>query len=46
MGFHVGVVDINPEAVGIKYADEFFNVSTNDKEGVSRSCARKRKWME
>lgn len=42
MGFHVGVVDINPEAVGIKYADEFFNVSTNDKEGVLE-VARKMK---
>lgn len=34
MGLHVGVVDFNPEAIGIPYADEYFNVSTNDEEGV------------
>lgn len=34
MGFYVGVVDYNPDAVGIKYADEFFNVSTIDTEGI------------
>lgn len=33
-GFYVGVVDYNPNAVGIAYADEFFNVSTIDVEGV------------
>lgn len=34
MGFYVGVADFNPKAVGIKYADEYFNVSTIDIEGV------------
>ena len=34
MGFHVGVADYNPNAVGIKYADEYFNVSTIDVEGI------------
>jgi len=33
-GFYVGVVDYNPNAVGIPYADEFFNVSTIDVDGV------------
>jgi len=33
-GFYVGVVDYNPNAVGVAYADEFFNVSTIDVEGV------------
>ncbi len=34
MGFHVGVIDYNPNAVGVPYADEYFNVSTIDIEGV------------
>ena len=34
MGLYVGVVDFNPEAIGISYADEYFNVSTVDEEGV------------
>lgn len=34
MGFYVGVVDYNPQAVGIKHADAFFNVSTIDTEGI------------
>lgn len=34
MGMYVGVVDYNPRAVGIPYADEFFEVSTVDIEGV------------
>ena len=38
MGFHVGVADYNPEAVGIPYADEYFNVSTIDVEGVVRTA--------
>lgn len=33
-GYDVGVVDYNPEAVGIAYADVYYNVSTNDPEGV------------
>ena len=34
LGYYVGVVDYNPKAIGIPYADEFFNVSTIDIEGV------------
>lgn len=34
-GFYVGVVDYNPCAIGIPYADEYFNVSTIDLEGVT-----------
>ena len=36
MGFYVGVVDFDPKAIGIKYADEYFNVSTIDIEGVCK----------
>ena len=35
LGYYVGVVDYNPNAVGIPYADEFFNVSTIDIDGVT-----------
>lgn len=34
MGFYVGVVDYNSKAVGISHADEFFNISTIDTEGI------------
>lgn len=34
LGFYVAVADYNPNAVGIPYADEYFNVSTIDIEGV------------
>ncbi|MBE6564074.1 MAG: ATP-grasp domain-containing protein [Ruminococcaceae bacterium] len=34
MGFYVGVVDYNPNAVGVPLADSFFCVSTIDVEGV------------
>lgn len=34
MGFYVGVVDYNPKAIGIQYADEYFNISTVDIEGI------------
>lgn len=30
LGFFVGVIDFNPKAPGIKFADVYFNVSTND----------------
>lgn len=36
MGFYVGVADYNPEAVGIQYADEYFNVSTIDIDGITK----------
>lgn len=35
MGFYVGVIDYDSEAVGIKYADVFFNCSTIDENGVT-----------
>lgn len=38
LGFYVGVIDYNPNAVGIKLADEYFNVSTIDIEGVTRAA--------
>ena len=34
LGLRVGVVDFNPEAIGIPYADDYFNVSTIDVQGV------------
>ena len=36
MGYYVGVIDYNPSAVGVSCADEYFNVSTIDEEGVYR----------
>ena len=39
MGLYVAVADFNPQAVGIPYADEYFNVSTIDEAGV---CAAAR----
>lgn len=35
LGFYVGVADYNPNAVGIPFADEYFNVSTIDADGVA-----------
>lgn len=34
LGYYVGVIDMNPSAVGANVADEFFCVSTTDIEGV------------
>lgn len=34
LGYYVGVVDYNPNAIGVPFADEYFNVSTIDVEGV------------
>lgn len=34
MGLHVAVVDYNPEAVGIPYADVYYNASTMDEDAV------------
>ncbi len=34
MGLYVAVADYNQNAIGIPYADEYFNVSTIDEEGV------------
>ncbi|MBE7034543.1 MAG: ATP-grasp domain-containing protein [Ruminococcaceae bacterium] len=38
MGYYVGVIDFNPNAVGVSYADVFFNVSTIDIEGVTETA--------
>ncbi|MBQ2715046.1 MAG: ATP-grasp domain-containing protein [Clostridia bacterium] len=38
LGYYVGVIDYNPNAVGVKLADEFFNVSTIDAEGVAKTA--------
>ena len=34
MGLHVAVVDYNPEAIGIHYADKYYNASTMDEDAV------------
>ena len=34
MGLHVAVVDFNPQAIGIPYADEYYNGSTMDEDAV------------
>jgi len=38
MGLYVGVADYNPNAVGIPLADEYYNVSTIDEEGVYQAA--------
>lgn len=40
MGLYVAVVDYNPNAIGIPYADEYFNVSTIDEEGVYQAAKK------
>ncbi len=40
MGMHVAVIDYDPNAIGIPYADEYFNVSTIDIEGVAEAAKR------
>jgi biotin carboxylase len=34
MGLHVAVVDFNPQAIGIQYADRYYNASTMDEDAV------------
>lgn len=36
LGYYVAVADYDPNAVGIAYADEYYNVSTIDAEGVTK----------
>lgn len=36
MGLTVGVADFNPSAVGIQFADEYFNCSTLNKDGINK----------
>lgn len=38
LGYYVAVADYNPQAIGIPYADEYFNVSTIDEEGVYQAA--------
>ena len=38
MGLYVAVADYNPKAIGIPYADEYFNVSTIDEKGVYQAA--------
>lgn len=40
LGYKVGVVDFNPDAVGVKYADWFYNVSTIDASGVCKATEK------
>lgn len=40
MGLCVGVADYDPNAVGIPYADEYFNVSTIDEIGVYQAAKK------
>lgn len=40
MGLTVGVVDMNPKAIGVPYADEFFCVSTIDEDGVLKAARK------
>lgn len=37
-GLYVGVADYDPHAIGIPYADEYFNVSTIDEKGVCEAA--------
>ena len=34
LGYHTIVVDYNPKAIGIQYADEYYNISTIDQEAI------------
>ena len=36
LGYYVATVDFNPKAIGIPYADEFYEVSTIDTEAVAK----------
>ena len=38
MGMYIGVIDYNPKAIGIPFADEFYEVSTIDEIGVCEAC--------
>ena len=38
LGHYVAVADYNPKAVGIPYADEYFNASTIDPEAVVKAA--------
>lgn len=38
MGLYVGVADYNPNAIGIQFADEYFNASTIDCEAIYKAA--------
>lgn len=38
MGLYVAVADYNPNAVGIPFADEFYEVSTIDEQGIYKAA--------
>lgn len=38
MDIYVGVADYNPKAIGVQYADEFFNASTMDENAVLKAA--------
>lgn len=38
MGLHVAVVDYNPQAIGIYYADKYYNASTMDEDAVLKAA--------
>lgn len=40
LGYYVGVIDYNPNAIGVPLADEYFNVSTIDIEGVAETAVK------
>lgn len=40
MGLYVAVADFNPKAIGIAYADEFYEVSTIDEEGIYQAAKK------
>ncbi len=38
LGYYVGVIDYDPNAIGISLADQYFNVSTIDIDGVVKTA--------
>lgn len=38
LGYYVGVADYDPSAVGIPFADKYYNVSTIDEEGICQAA--------
>ena len=36
MGYRTAVADYNPKAIGVPYADEYYDVSTIDEDGITR----------
>ncbi len=40
LGYYVGVIDYDANAVGIQFADEYFNVSTIDINGVVKTAEK------